>query len=224
MEHFAEEAWIDYVRGIQTPSTKTTQTRHQDMKAHVKADCEECIAAFGLWKQVHNIAAKESCYAPPAELVRLATLELAARKRQDGVPATWATMIFDTLAQPMMAGVRSTAAAPRQMVYEADGLTIDLRFDRQPCTNQFQLVGQVMDSRRCQTVSSEFPVMLWTENGLPIAESKTNHCGEFQLAFEAQERLRLSIQVAHSKLIHIPLSAFVASAGSTQVTCSELQG
>jgi hypothetical protein len=43
------------------------------------------------------------------------------------------------------AGIRSTVAVARQLVYEAEGLTVDLRLYRQPQSNKICVVGQVLD-------------------------------------------------------------------------------
>jgi hypothetical protein len=48
--------------------------------------------------------------------------------------------------------------------------------------------------------------MLWTEKGLPLLEAKTNEFGEFHLEFEAQDYLRLSIQMVGRMPIRIPLA------------------
>src|ERR1700751_4006029 len=107
--------------------------------------------------------------------------------------------------RPVLAGVRSAAAAARQMVYEAEGFTVDLRFDRKPHSNAVHLIGQILDSARTGTLLRTLPVTLCTDTDVLIAEGSTNDLGEFHLEFEALDHLRLSIWT-RSKLIRIVLA------------------
>jgi hypothetical protein len=119
-------------------------------------------------------------------------------------------MTFDSLSQPLLAGVRSVAAAAaRQMVYEADGLTVDLRFDSQAHSNKVHLIGQVLDKRMPRTSLEDACVMLWTDRGLPVVETRTNGLGEFTMEFADLDNLRLSITVGRTH-IRIPLAKLTA--------------
>ncbi len=117
-----------------------------------------------------------------------------------------ASLLFDTVAQPLPTGVRSVAAVARQLVYEAEGLTVDLRLDPQPQSNKICVVGQVLDKGVPRVSPSSASIMLWTEKGQPLVQVSANESGEFQLEFEVQENLRLSIDVAGRKTIRIPLA------------------
>jgi hypothetical protein len=209
MKHFPEQVWIDFARGVppQTVRTETSKTGDGcgDIESHLANGCEDCTSTFAVWKQVSDIAARETSYAPPESTVRMVKLEFAARQLRDQAEATDASVVFDTFSRAMAFGMRSATAAPRQIVYEAEGHTVDLRFDRQPYSNQVQLTGQVLGSERLGTVLGRFPVMVCTDRGILLAESTTNALGEFQLQFEAQDQLKLSIWVTSKKLIRIAL-------------------
>ena len=198
MKHFSEQVWADFVRG--TGSTAEAAA----IEAHLSG-CAECVGILNTWKEVKSIAAFESIYAPPETAVRMARLELSALWPED-LKAITAKLTFDTFAQPLLAGVRSMTATPRQVVYEADGLTVDLRFDQQPGSKEVHLIGQVLDKRLPRASSADAVVTLWTANGLPIAEVSTNSFGEFHLEFEEEDRLRLSIQAVGRPIVRIPLS------------------
>jgi hypothetical protein len=92
------------------------------------------------------------------------------------------------------------------MVFEADGMTVDLRFDRPPRSAFISLVGQVLNQKGSRVSLANAAVMLWTEKGLVLAQTTTNMLGEFQLDFEPQTGLRLSIEGVAGKVIRIPLS------------------
>jgi len=208
MEHFPEHVWADLVRGVSTQHAKTGPSQDRDLRreveSHLESGCETCAASLGVWKQVYSLAARESSYSPPEDVVRMTKLEFTARSQQ-AAEACDAALVFDTFSQPALAGVRSSAAAARQMVYEADGFTVDVRFDR-TSPKTVHLFGQVLDADRSRSVLAICPVLLCSQNGALLAEGKTNYLGEFDLQFEAQDGLKLSIWVSGSKLIRIALS------------------
>lgn len=193
--HFSEQAVVDFVRGVDA-------RKHVELESHLASGCPQCTADVRALKLVQSVGAQESRYAPPSDVVRMIKLEFEAQKSESP-----ATLVFDSLAQPALAGVRSAGtAAARQMVYEAEGLMVDLRFDRPSRSKCISLIGQVLDQKAPGASLANASVMLWTDNGLVLAETRTNGLGEFQLEFEAQNRLRLSIQAVAGTLIRIPLA------------------
>jgi hypothetical protein len=66
------------------------------------------------------------------------------------------------------------------------------------------LAGQVVDKSGTRVAPRRVSVILWTETALPLAETSANEFGEFQLEFAAQDRLRISIEIAGRKPIRIP--------------------
>lgn len=199
MEHFSEQAWADFVRGI-------SNSEREEMQSHLADGCNDCAVSRDTWQQVHAVALRESNYAPPSETVRMAKLEYAARSFEKGKQPVLASLVFDTLAQPALAGVRSAGVAARQMVYEADGLAVDLRFDHPPSAKRILLTGQVLDRQVPRAPLDDAAVIVWTDRGLALAETKANAFGEFNLELEPQNNLRLSIQVVGRALIRIPLA------------------
>jgi hypothetical protein len=212
MQHFSDEIFVDLVRGTEAPT-------HTELQPHLAVQCSECTRTLKVWQRLQAIGARESTYCPPADSVRMAKFEYEARRAAESeLPGK---LIFDSLSQPAFAGVRSAgAAAARQMVYEADGMMVDLRFDRRARSNYISLIGQVLDQKAPRVSLANASVMLWTEKGLVLAETQTNVLGEFHLEFEAQNRLRLSIQASTRTLIRIPLANLIADQENDGVTGS----
>jgi hypothetical protein len=199
MEHFSEHAWTDFVRGI-------SLSERGEMESHLANGCQDCILMHGTWNQVHAITLRENNYAAPEAVVRMVKMEFAAQAFDKAKQPVLASLIFDTLGKPALAGVRSAAAAARQIVYEADGLAVDLRFDSPASSKRIFLTGQVLDKRVPRAELEDSAVILWTQKGLAVAETKANAFGEFHLELEPDNNLRLSIQVAGRALIRIPLA------------------
>jgi hypothetical protein len=199
MEHFSGQAWADFVRGI-------SNSERDHIEAHLANGCNDCAAARDIWTQVHTMALREAHYTPPKDAVRKAKLEYAARSFESCKQPVLAKLVFDTFKQPALAGVRSAATAARQMVYEAEGMAVDLRFDEQPAAKKIFLTGQVLDRQVPRASLDDAAVIVWTDRGLALAETKANAFGEFSLELEPQANLRLSIQVIGRALIRIPLA------------------
>ena len=215
MAHFSEQAWADFVRGISI-------LEREEMQAHLVNGCNDCIAIRDTWKQVHTIAVREAHYAPPVNTVRMVKLEFAAQAFDKAQQPVHAELVFDTFGKAALAGVRSAAAAARQMVYEADGLAVDLRFDNPACSKRIFLTGQVLDRRVPRASIEDSAIILWTQKGLALAETRANAFGEFHLELEAQNNLRLSIQVAGRALIRIPLANLSPESGSDFTSGSDI--
>jgi hypothetical protein len=198
MQHFSEEVWADFVRG-------TGDAASAAIAAHLAEVCSDCTAIFSVWKQVKTIADNERQYSPAENVVHMPKVQFAASQFRHEESVT-AKLTFDTFTQPLLAGVRSVTATARQMVFEADGLMMDLRFDQPTGSRQVHLTGQVLDKRVPRASSADAIVILWTGKGLPVAETRTNAFGEFHVEFQEQDRLRLSIQVGGRHIVRIPLA------------------
>ena len=210
MPHFSEEVFADVVRGIDVPA-------HKELQSHLASQCAQCGQRLFLWSQLQAIGAREKKYCPPADSVRMVKLEFEAMRVQEN--ETVGKVVFDSFSQPALAGVRSgSAAAARQMVFEADGLMVDLRFDRPPRSTSVSLIGQVLNEKAPRGSLANAAVMLWTEKGLVLAQTTTNTFGEFHLEFEPQTKLRLSIEGVAGKVIRIPLANLSADRTKDGIT------
>ncbi len=200
MEHFSEQDWADFVRGISASETKAK------IESHLARGCSDCRAAVNVLNRVQATLAGEKTYTPPDNTVRMVKQEFAAAYTQEPRPSILANLLFDTFAQPLPSGIRSGAASARQMVYEAEGLTVDMRLDHEARSGKIFVVGQVLDRRLPRVSPSSVSVALWTSKGQPFLQVSPNEFGEFQLEVDAQDDLRLLIDVAGRKTIRIPLA------------------
>lgn len=204
MGHFSEQAWVDFIRGFE-------QADRPQMELHLASACSDCTQIHNTWQLVHTAAVRESLYAAPASAVRLITLEFATRQPGEADPPVFANLTFDTFAKLALTGIRSAgAASARQMLYETEALAVDLRFDRSPASKFVRLTGQILGKREPYAAVANTVVMLWTSKGLPIADAKTNAYGEFNLDFEPQNGLKLSIHTPGQA----PVRIFLADLGS----------
>jgi hypothetical protein len=206
MKHFSERPWADFVRGISAPEIS------KDIRTHLADGCSKCTTTLDAWSWVRRLAGNEGAYAPPENLVRLVKLGFASKPAQQPRTSTlenWtlANLVFDSFAQPLPAGVRSAALSAWQVVYEAEGLTVDLRFGRRGQSKTVHLVGQVFDKRAVRVWQSNATIQLSTEQGELVATTAVNAMGEFHIEFEAKDHhLWLSVKAAERTAVRIPLT------------------
>jgi hypothetical protein len=186
MAHFSEEAWTDFIRGT------STLEANGEVEAHLATGCADCETASEIWNRLRIAAVNERTYAPPEELVRRLKLEFSLN-RMTAPQASQAIAVFDTLLQPLPAGFRSGSAIPRQLLYEGEGLTVDLRLEHATHSRMISAMGQVLDKKTPHIPLNQGSITLWTTRGLPILETNPNSQGEFELEFEAEENLHLCI-------------------------------
>ncbi|HKW68425.1 MAG TPA: hypothetical protein VJP04_14115 [Terriglobales bacterium] len=199
MEHIAETAWADFVRGHSTPETKSA------IESHLATGCAACSSAATLWKSFLGVAAKEQEYTPPPQAIRLVEAQFAAAKVTAPSTPCLTSLVFDSFARPLPAGIRSGAPVARQMVYEAEGVTIDLRIDKHANSKALSIVGQVLDARTLRLASEAVPVALLNRQGEALQSTWTTNFGEFHLEVAAEAEMQLAIEVDAERSIRIPL-------------------
>ncbi len=201
MEHFSEQSWADFVRGVSGPEIG------RDIKLHVADGCSKCKTAHDAWSRVGRLATEESAYDPPENLVRMVKLGFTSKPAQQLAMWTLANLVFDSFAQPLLAGVRSSGALNVwQVIYEAEGLTVDLRFGRRAQSKEVHVVGQVLDRQEVRALQNSATVELSTEQDHLVATTAVSALGEFHLEFEAKDQLWLSVKTAGRKTVRIPLT------------------
>jgi hypothetical protein len=206
MEHFSEQTWADFARAVSAPEFS------RDIKAHLLAGCLECVTSYTTWGKVSRMATDEAAYEPPENLVRVVKSGLGEKTTDKAQKWTLANLVFDSFAQPLLHGVRSGTtnaggtSSVWQVVYEAEGLTVDLRVTHRAQSKAAHLVGQIFDKRTVRPLQDNAIVELSKDQNNAIAASVVNAFGEFHIEFEPQDDLLLSIKAAGRNAVRIPLT------------------
>jgi hypothetical protein len=201
MQHFAEQPWADFVRGVSGPKIA------EDIKAHLAKGCSKCKTAHDTWTRVGRLATEESAYVPPENLVRLVKLGFVTKAVKPAPAWTLANLVFDSFAQPLQAGVRSSGALNVwQVIFEGEGLAVDLRFGRRAESKEVHVVGQVLDKHEARALQNSATVELSTDQDQLVATTTVSALGEFHLEFEAKDHLWLSVKAVGRNIVRIPLT------------------
>jgi hypothetical protein len=185
--HYSEEEWIDFARGLSASADV--------MERHLAA-CASCGTTAGFWRSVLTAASPTFADAPPDSALRQARAHYAFSPRPGLVARARAaaSLIFDSLRQPLPAGVRAAGPSARKLVYKAGSYVVRLRVEPVRDSDRVSIVGQVVDD-----ANPARPLVNLAIRALrgpdTIDRTLTNPLGEFYLEPEAADNLRLSVGV-----------------------------
>ena len=174
MDHFSVEKWIDFVNEAVTTSEK------QQMDKHLNLGCKSCQKTVSLWQRVRASAAAEGNYQPPESAVRMAKAAFAgiALGQQKKGAESRVKLLFDSLLQPMLAGVRSAGAGTRQMLYRADPFQIDVQLEMRPGGNRVVVTGQLLNLNNPKIIATGTRILVSNMHG-DVVHTVANQFGEF---------------------------------------------
>jgi hypothetical protein len=198
MKHIAQESLAEFVRHC-LPTAET-----ELVKSHI-AECGECSSLVGLYEAVVRMGANEAAYEPPKDVVRTVKAYFDAEQRRAAVPKSAFELLFDSLAQPMAAGVRASVASARQLLYRVGTLYVDMRVDSELNSERAALVGQMLDSAHPGHPVAGVPVIL-LEGRKNVASTMSNSNGEFHLEFSIKSNLRLSVTFGDAAPVYLPIT------------------
>jgi hypothetical protein len=176
------------------------------VEAHLAGGCEACGGALAGVAELRRIARSGAIENPPASVLARAQ-RVPAEARTGGLAALAgkvATLVFDTLHDPLPSGARSGAAEGRQMLYRALDYDIDVRIVLSGA-GRVRVSGQVLPGPgRPLDAASGLEVAL---DGPQRALGTTNELGEFDFGPRQEGDYTLSVEAAEERLIVKDLSA-----------------
>jgi hypothetical protein len=198
-KHFATEEWVDFVNG------QLSTERTQMMQRHLNTECTKCSKVVQFLQRVRQTAKRESDYEAPESAVRhvrnaFAMAQPLEGKRRFEIPR----LVFDSLWRPAAVGVRSASTTPRQLVYRAGEIAIEMQMQPEAHSDRISIAGQLSNTAQQGEGLAEIPVVVASPTG-KIAEASTNRFGEFHLSFAPEVGLRISFGVSGENDLSVPL-------------------
>jgi hypothetical protein len=200
MRHYRNEDWADFAREVLPVEQDTA------MRRHLESGCQECRRTATLWQKVAVVASQEDFCTPPASAVRLAKSYFVPQP-ESGPLASLAELMWDSFLQPQLAGVRTLAATPRQLLYRAGDNSIDLRVETITGSSRFSIVGQILNSLDPAQGMGDVAVSLKV-GAQYVAQTNTNAFGEFQVEFDGGIQVLLIVRFADQREVWIPVGSF----------------
>lgn len=196
MKHIAQESLAEFVRQI-LPSAEAAVVRE-----HI-AGCRECSELSVLFREILRVGANETAYEPSDGIVRVVKAYFSTQQAMQ--PKSIVELLFDSLAQPIAAGARSSVASARQLLYRVGTVYVDMRVDSEVNSDRAALVGQMLDSARPGHPVAGVPVILM-DGRKSLVSTISNNNGEFHLEFLMKSNLRLSVTVGDDHPVYLPIT------------------
>ena len=139
MRHVTIENLIDYIEGQGSDVEKST------LEGHV-ASCSDCGELKQEFQTLVTRLREDASFEPPAELVQWGINLFQPVTQPQGLVSGLrkfiASLVFDTYDQPMLAGVRRVGAPPRQLLFRAGDVDVDVKIESMEANDRITLVGQ----------------------------------------------------------------------------------
>lgn len=191
------ERIIDFLDS-RLPEAETTS-----VAAHLASNCPTCVGNRDWYRQVSEVVATDDSLEPPSWVIKRAARIFDKKRPGLGLAARLGNLIaslaFDSINQPALAGVRSTETANRQLLYRAAGYSIDLQITAVE-HSRIDLVGQVLKESD-PTFESVAGLKLDVTRGDNVVFSVvTNQMGDFKISGMDQGIYGLQIELPEGNI------------------------
>src|SRR6185312_5479242 len=141
---------------------QTTETLQMSIYSHCSHRARWWTRAAAL----RSLGFRSAYLMSPAQVVLTVNASLAIEK--DGNSHSPVEILFDSTAQPLPAGARSSFVSDRQVLYRIGSVYVDMEFERHGNSPRWRVVGQMLDSARPGRPLTGVPVSIM-ERGRNVA-------------------------------------------------------
>jgi hypothetical protein len=161
--------------------------------------CVDCREVNEEIRSFVSALCNDSAFEPPAELLQwgINLFQPLVQPSPVGLRKVIASLIYDSFDQPLLAGVRSVGAPPRQMLYRAGDVDVDVKIESMHSYDRISLAGQVLSS--APKFYHNTPVKLVC-HGLVRYETTTNVVGEFSFDEVPKDTYHLWVDLPEREL------------------------
>ena len=195
MRHVTAEDLISYI------DQKTAEKEIRVIDDHILI-CSDCAELKQDFQTLTMQLRKDAQFEPPAELVQwginlFQPLLQPASGGGSKLRKIIASLVFDTYDQPLLAGVRRVGAPPRQLVFRAGGVDVDVKIESMEANDRITLVGQVLSNN--EKFFDNTPVKL-ESHGVVRYQTITNLVGEFTFDEVPKDTYHLSVDLPEGQI------------------------
>jgi hypothetical protein len=193
MRHVSAEEIVNYTDG------KTSEAERQTVGNHIAA-CSECKELSQEFQNLITRLQNDATFEPPAEVVQwgVSLFQPVQRPPADGpFRRLIASLVFDTYDEPMLAGIRRVGAPPRQLLFRAGEVDVDVKIESMETNDRITLVGQVLSNTT--KFFDNTPVKL-ESHGIVRFKTRTNLVGEFSFDAVPKDTYHLSVDLPEGQI------------------------
>lgn len=192
MRHITVENIMDYMDGQGKDVGKLTFETHL-------AGCRDCSELKQEFQALVTQLRDDSSFEPPADVVQWGVnlFQPVMQPEKNGLRKIIAALVFDTFDQPLLAGVRRVGAPPRQLLFRAGDVDVDVKIESMEANDRITLVGQVLSS--ATKFFDNTPVKL-ESHGIVRYRTRTNVVGEFSFDEVPKDTYHLSVDLPEGQI------------------------
>ena len=194
MRHITIENLMTYIEGSVSDVEKST------LETHLNA-CGDCAELKQEFQNLLFRLKEDASFEPPTDLVQASFDLFQPVMRPKGavgrLPKFIASLVFDTYDQPMLAGVRRVGAPPRQLLFRAGDVDVDVKIESMEANDRITLVGQVLSNT--DKFFDNTPVKL-ESHGIVRYRTRTNVVGEFSFDEVPKDTYHLSVDLPEGQI------------------------
>ena len=194
MAHLSIENLVDYVE------KKASEQINHEVECHLG----ECAKCYELKQELASLLThlqEDASFEPPADLVQwgVSLFQPILKPSPAGkLRRIFASLIYDTYEQPMLAGVRRVGAPPRQLLFRAGDVDVDVRIESMEPNGRMTLAGQVLSG--ASKFFNNASVKLETPQGVVRFATLTNPVGEFTFDEVPGDTYNLSVDLPEGEI------------------------
>jgi hypothetical protein len=193
MRHLSAEELIDYLEG------RASETTLGAVDTHI-SKCTDCLNMKQELQELTLTLQQDSAFEPPEELVQWGVnlFQPMLKPSTSGkLRRIVASLVFDTFKEPMLSGVRRAALPPRQLLFRAGDVDIDVKIEATEANDRISLVGQVLSN--ATKFFDNTPVKL-ESHGTVRFKTTTNFVGEFSFDEVPKDTYHLSVDLPEGQI------------------------
>lgn len=194
MRHVNAEKLMEYMDGQLTDDARAMVDSHVS-HCPVCEQAKQELHQFVIWLQ------SDSSNEPPAETLQwgVSLFQPMLQPAESGgkIRKIVASLVFDTFEEPALAGVRRVGAPPRQLLFRAGDVDVDVKIESMETNDRISLVGQVLSNS--EKFFDNTPVKL-ESHGLVRYKTITNFVGEFAFDEVPKDTYHLSVDLPEGQI------------------------
>ncbi len=193
MGHLNVEELVSYVEGQARIDAKPVIEKHLNA-------CTDCTEVS---REIRNLLTRlqqDAAYEPPVQLLQqsidvfqpvMQTPSGSKLRKIIGI------LVFDTYEQPALAGMRHVGAPPRQLLFRAGAVDVDVKIESMEANDRITLVGQVLSDGA--KFFDNTPVKL-ESHGVVRYKTRTNVVGEFTFDEVPKDTYHLTVDLPEGQI------------------------
>ena len=189
MQHISPENLVNYLDG---------SSQEPINEGHF-LECEDCLQLKQELQSLILRLRQDARYEPPAHLTQwgIDLFQPLVEPTTSGLQKFFASLVFDTYDEPMMAGTRHLGPPPRQLLFHAGDVDVDVKIESMEANDRITLAGQVLST--AAKFFDNTPVKL-ESRGIVRYRTKTNIVGEFSFDEIPKDTYHLSVDLPEGQI------------------------